>query len=154
MSLALTLTDAIVSALNAGDFTETFTAQRKLVPRKVDADFDGVLVDAIPTPQSREVETRNNTAKVQTVAIVVDRKVQWDATLNDVNHTQADEVIVTAEEIADFLLAPANRNVSSGGTSAVIVSSEIGQGIDLLDPELLYDHELARCVVLVQMRVL
>lgn len=153
MSLALTLTDAIVTKLNAGTFTETFTAARKFVPRRVDSEFTGVMVDAIPTPQGREVETRATVAKTQTVAIVVDRKVDWDQTVDDANQSQCDEVIVTAEEIADHLLGASQRVITSGDVTGYIMSAEIGQGVELLDQELLHDYQLARCIIAVQVRV-
>lgn len=124
------IADAMVTLLNAGTFTQEFTATRKWIPKVDLEDLGTICVTVVPKDYVRENETRISVRKTFQVDIGVQKRLETTTNPEDPTKlTEVDGLMGFMEEIANFF---SNENGRIGG--AAWVRSEI--------PEPLYDQKL------------
>lgn len=95
----LTAADAIVTALNAGTFTETFTATRRYLPIDDLKDFDGMAVYVVPRESDDVPATRHAAAmREHRIDVAVQQRVEDPS-----DTVTLDALLSFVEELADFL---------------------------------------------------
>ncbi|MBI5725019.1 MAG: hypothetical protein HZA50_13745 [Planctomycetes bacterium] len=99
MPVIVDIADAVVSELNAGAFSQTFTAQRAWLPRFDLVDLKDLHVTVVPKGVSVQPAGR----KVCQYEYSVDAGVQKKLTINNgMEKAEIDALIVLVEEIAGF----------------------------------------------------
>lgn len=111
----LQLADAITTALNAATLSQTFTAERKYVPKFDLHTSDAVQVAVVPKADSREPGGQSQDAAELTIDIGVMKKLQG---------TIADEVaeVDAMLELCDEIRATVNRKRLVDLDSAICVA--------------------------------
>lgn len=100
MSTITQVADAIAAALNAGTFSQEFTAQRLYQPSFELADLDTLRVSVVPKSVTVTNASRAHAFLDCAVDIGVQKKLSADADNAD---SEIEALLVLAEEIADHL---------------------------------------------------
>lgn len=95
MSVITDIADAVTASLNAGTFTETFTAERLHQPSFELTDLQTLRVSVVPKSQEIRNASRQHSFFDCTVDVGIQQKVDDDS--------RVDELLAFAEEIADHL---------------------------------------------------
>ena len=95
MSVITDIADAVVASLNAGTFSEPFTAERLHQPSFELADLQTLRVSVVPKSLEIRNASRQHSFFDCTIDVGLQQKVDDD--------TRVDDLLVLAEEIADHL---------------------------------------------------
>jgi hypothetical protein len=95
MSVITDIADAVVASLNAGTFSESFTAERLHQPSFELADLQTLRVSVVPKSMEIRNASRQHSFFDCTIDVGLQQKVDDDA--------RVDELLVLAEQIADHL---------------------------------------------------
>jgi hypothetical protein len=113
MSLATTIADAIVTALNAAvdddEFSLSFAAERRYLPIRNLADLETLSVSVVLKGVDYAQFTRGKSQRIVQVDIAVQKKYDTEA------NTELDPLLALSEEIADYFEKTA-RQITSAGT--------------------------------------
>ena len=96
--------EAVKTSLNAGTFSQTFTAMRKWVPKVALAALDTIAVTVVPKDYARENETRGETRRTIQIDIGIQKRFNYLET-NPEDPTkldELDELMQLVEEIANY----------------------------------------------------
>lgn len=96
------LADAIVTALNAGTFSESFTAERGYLPTFDLPDMDTLRVTVVPRQEEGRLDTRNSSVHEYSIDIAIQKKP------TALTNTLLDALMRVVQEIADFFLFDTN----------------------------------------------
>ena len=69
--------EAVKTSLNAGTFSQTFTAMRKWVPKVALAALDTIAVTVVPKDYARENETRGETRRTIQIDIGIQKRFNY-----------------------------------------------------------------------------
>jgi len=97
MSTVVNVADAVVTSLNAGTFSQPFTAQRKYVPAVDLADLATLHVTVVPRAVAITTATRDSSYFDCTVDVGIQQKVDPDQV------AELDALVNLAEELVDHL---------------------------------------------------
>jgi hypothetical protein len=105
------LADAVVTLLNAGSFSQAFTAEHIPAPYAKTEDISSVKVGVVVPARAKERSSRGSDRAEYTVEIHVLKKF---ALFTDAgpDATEFDGLVELAEELADFF-GPANHRIDS-----------------------------------------
>ncbi len=93
------IADAVVTALNAADLSQSFTAVRRYVP-KFDSSGDySVQVQVVPKSEASEIETRGSDAADLSIDIGVFKKLESDGSKAADEIAEIDALMALCEEI-------------------------------------------------------
>lgn len=117
------IADAVVSSLNAGTFSPSFTATKSLLPVYQLESAPALLVDVVVGSQERERMTRGSLwLKRYTVSVIV--RAKCDAT----NNAEIEPLEALVEAIKDHL----QDHSWTGGVVLAEINQEVPFGIDRL----------------------
>ncbi|HUX15211.1 MAG TPA: hypothetical protein VMW52_01995 [Phycisphaerae bacterium] len=97
--MALDIADAVVSELNAGSWSQSFTAERMYHPVHKLADMDTLHVTVVPAGATREIDTRGSNRGSYDVDIGVQKKYQAETA------AELDPLVDLVEEFEEYFLA-------------------------------------------------
>ena len=95
MSVVVAITENVVTQLNAGSFSQTFTAVRNFLPLYELSDLKSLRVTVVPNATAIEAKARNTTQHDVEIDIAVQQK------LSKTDNTTIDPLMTLVEEIAD-----------------------------------------------------
>ena len=117
------IADAVVTRLNAGTFSPSFTATKSLLPVYQLQDAPSLLVDVVVGSQTREKLTRGSVwLKSYTVSVII--RAKCDST----NNAELEPLEALGEAIKDHLAS----NEWSGGVVLSEIEQEVPFSIDRL----------------------
>ncbi len=95
MSVVVAIGDAVVTDLNAGSFSQSFTAERNYLPLYELSDLKTLRVTVVPNATAMETKARNASQHDVDIDIAVQQK------LTKTDNTTIDPLMALVEEIAD-----------------------------------------------------
>lgn len=101
MSVLIDLADELRDSLNAGSFSEDFTAERKYRPKNELADLERIVVTVAPASVEIARLDRVRSAYDYRIDVAVQQKLVGNETDAD---TQADSLMTLVQELADYAL--------------------------------------------------
>lgn len=95
MAVITDIANAVIAALNAGTFSQTFTAERQYLPIFELEDVKGLRVTVVPKGVAIQSAGRNNNQHDVDIDVAVQKK------LTKTDDTEIDPLMTLVEELAD-----------------------------------------------------
>lgn len=104
MSILGDLINATVTRLNAGSFSESFTAEKRLLPRRELEDITALMVDVFPGSEEWERQARSGVfTKTHNVSIAIQAPITSDANATFETYLAlADEILADLSSITNL----------------------------------------------------
>jgi len=125
-SRLIDLADLLVTHINGGSYSDSFTAERAIVPEYSLKDIADLTVCVLPVGMSIETIRRGNDANVLNIDVLVLKKLDCSTTAT--RDSEIDDMMVIMEELADRI------RVYTPAASGSLMSSEF---MPIYDPEYL-----------------
>ena len=107
----LTIADALVTMLNAGSYSQTFTAARKVLPRYGIEDLTALKVTVVPASCESSMATRETSDNEYAIEIGIQKKLSSDT------DTDIAPMLILVNEIISRIKTPANRILNTTNPS-------------------------------------